>query len=255
MPSSSLSWQQGLAGRNPAISFLTSAENEMPTTSQGWCPGTPDTFLTLFPPKVQSTEPVTARAHGADLQPHTLLALYHTMVMARAIQRRQWVLNRLDQSPPHHVGRWPAGPVGSRILQAAGFEVVQVAAAAALRPGHDWVVPCRLDLALCLALGTSPLDVMLGTFGSKAARVVTTPAAAGRHVLHAPGIAYAEQMSGGDGVTLVCTDRNAIEAGDWHEAISVADAHALPLICLIEDLASDLPYAEHGTASPAARAE
>jgi len=77
-------------------------------------------------------------------------------------------------------------------LQVAGFEVVQVAAAAALRPGGDWVVPCQLDLALCLALGTSPLDVMLGTF---------------------------------------------------------------PLVCLVEDLASALPYAEHANASPAARAE
>src|SRR2546425_5040989 len=37
MPSSSLSWQQGLAGKNPAISFLTSAENEMTNTSQGQC--------------------------------------------------------------------------------------------------------------------------------------------------------------------------------------------------------------------------
>src|SRR5712691_3565020 len=86
MPSSSLSWQQGLAGRNPAISFLTSAENEMPTTSQGWCPATRTLFLPSSPPKVQSTEPVTARAPGTDLQPHTLLALYHTMVMARAIR-------------------------------------------------------------------------------------------------------------------------------------------------------------------------
>src|ERR1700674_5538944 len=35
MPSSSLSWQHGLAGRSPAISFLTSAENEIPRTSNG----------------------------------------------------------------------------------------------------------------------------------------------------------------------------------------------------------------------------
>src|SRR5260370_37257672 len=74
MPSSSLSWQQGLAGRNPAISFLTSAENEMPTTSQGWCPATRTLFLPSSPPTVQFTEPVTARAPGTDLQPHTLLA-------------------------------------------------------------------------------------------------------------------------------------------------------------------------------------
>src|SRR6266851_2961101 len=94
MPSSSLSWQQGLAGRNPAISFLTSAENEMPITSQGRCQrGT----LGVLAPKVQSTERMTA--------PHTLLALYHTMVMARAIARRLWVLDHTEQLPPHHVGR------------------------------------------------------------------------------------------------------------------------------------------------------
>src|SRR5467141_4185487 len=167
MPSSSLSWQQGLAGRNPAISFLTSAENEMPTTSLG-----------VLAPKVQSTERMTA--------PHTLLALYHTMVMARAIERRLWVL-----SPPHAVGRpaRAARPVGRDILECTGLEVVQVAAAAALRPGRDWIVPCPTDLALCLAVGLSPLDVMLavfgrandpasggrqtpGAFGSRAARVV-----------------------------------------------------------------------------------
>src|SRR5258707_10206901 len=148
MPSSSLSWQQGLAGRNPAISFLTSAENEMPTTSQGWCPATRTLFLPSSPPNVQSTEPVTARAPGTDLQPHTLLALYHTMVMARAIERRLWVLRRLE----------------------------------------------KMDF---------PVRV----------------------------------------------------AGDWHEGINFAGAHSLPLICLVEDLASALPYAEHDNASPAARAE
>ena len=190
---------------------------------------------------MQSTEPVTARAFGSELQPHTLLALYHTMVMARAIERRLWVLNRLENVDAS--------------VRATGFEAVQVAAAAALRAGRDWVVPCRLDLALCLALGTSPLDVMQGTFGSRAARVVTTPAVAGRHVLHAAGIAYADQVSGRDEVTLVCTDRDAIQAGDWHEGINFAGAHSLPLVCLVEDLASTLPYAQHGDASPAARAE
>src|SRR5712692_2358145 len=160
MPSSSLSWQQGLAGRNPAISFLTSAENEMPTTSQGWCPAARTLFLPSSPLKVQSTEPVTARAPGTDLQPHTLLALYHTMVMARAIERRLWVLERLEQTPPHlWGGRRQSRRVGMHALASTGLEAVQVAAAAALRPGRDWVVPCPTDLALCLAAGLSPLDV------------------------------------------------------------------------------------------------
>src|SRR6266849_5966756 len=132
MPSSSLSWQQGLAGRNPAISFLTSAENEMPITSQGRCQrGT----LGVLAPKVQSTERMTA--------PHTLLALYHTMVMARAIERRLWVLGHTERVNGN--------------LRVTGFEAVQVAAAAALRPGRDWIVPSPTDLALCLAAGLSPL--------------------------------------------------------------------------------------------------
>src|SRR6266851_2871055 len=200
MPSSSLSWQQGLAGRNPAISFLTSAENEMPTTSQGHCQrGT----LGVLAPKVQSTERMTA--------PHTLLALYHTMVMARAIERRLWVLHHMEE-----VQTFP---------RAAGFEVVQVAAAAALRPGRDWIVPCPTDLALCLAAGLSPLDLMLAVFAR-----ARDPASGGRQ---RPGA-----------------------FGSGHEGINFAGAHALPLICLIEDRSrSEGPIAQHSYGSTVDRAE
>src|SRR6202158_3791779 len=135
MPSSSLSWQQGLAGRNPAISFLTSAENEMPITSQGQSQrGT----LGVLAPKVQSTERMTARAREDGPQPHTLLALYHTMVMARAIERRLWVLDHLEQMPPHlWGGRRRSRRVGMNALACAGLEAVQVAGVAGLRPGSD----------------------------------------------------------------------------------------------------------------------
>src|SRR5260370_21972865 len=146
MPRSAVRWEEGLAGRNPAISFLTSAENEMPTSS-----------LCVLAPKVQSTERMTA--------PHTLLALYHTMVMARAIERRLWVLEHTERLNGY--------------LRVSGFEAVQVAAAAALRPGRDWIVPCPTDLALCLAVGLSPLDVMLAVFGR-----ANDPASGGPH---APG--------------------------------------------------------------------
>jgi 2-oxoisovalerate dehydrogenase E1 component alpha subunit len=211
--------------------------------------------------------------------PHTLLALYHAMVMARAIERRLWVFDHLEQLPPHPVGRSRMGRaatlagVGRDSLACTGFEAVQVAAAAALRPGRDWIVPCPTDLALCLAVGLSPLDVMLavfgrasdpasggrqapGAFGSRAARVVMTSAAAGRHVVQAAGIAYAAKVSGRDEVTLVCTDERGIQSGDWHEGINFAGAHALPLICLIEDWArTEGPIAQHSYGSPVDRAE
>src|SRR6266700_5741949 len=111
MPSSSLSWQHGLAGRKPPISFLTSAENEMPLPPRVRCPK-PDAYRSLAP-EVQSTEAVTARAPDNGPRPHTLLALYHVMVMARAIERRLWVLDRLW--PPHLVGRSQPGREATRL--------------------------------------------------------------------------------------------------------------------------------------------
>lgn len=234
--------------------------------------GTP---IVPSPPEVQSTEPVTARAPDNGPQPQTLLALYHAMVMARAIERRLWVL---DHWPPHPVGRAQPGRaatrlgVASRTLGGTGFEAVQAAAAAALRIGRDWIVPCRLDLALCLAAGLSPLDVMLavfgraadpasagrqapGAFGSRAARIVMTSASAGRSVVQSAGIAYASKVSGRDEVTLVCSDERGVQSGDWHEGINFAGVHALPLICLVEDLASARRLAQSSYGSPAARAE
>ena len=203
-----------------------------------------------------------------------LLALYHTMAMARAIERRLWVL-----SLPHPVGKSRQdreeilSGMGTPTLTSAGFEALQVAAAAALRPGRDWVVPCPLDLALCLAVGVSPLDVMLavfgratdpgsagkqapGAFGSRAARVVMTSASAGRHVVQAAGIAYASKLLHVDEVTLVCTDERGTQSGDWHEGVNFAGAHSLPLICLVEDRAStEGPIAQHPDGSAVARAE
>jgi 2-oxoisovalerate dehydrogenase E1 component alpha subunit len=227
---------------------------------------------------VQSTEPVTARAPEKDPQSLTLLTSYQAMLMARAIERRLWVLDRL-QSPPHSVGRSHLGRaatnvgVGKFTLVPTGFEAVQVAAAAVLRPGTDWVVPSPVDLALCLAMGMTPLDVMLaffaragdpasggrqapGVFGSRPARVVMTSASAGRHVVQAAGIAYASKVSGTDEVTLVCTDERGTQSGDWHEGLNFAGAHALPFICLVEHRArTDRPMAQQAEGSPAARAE
>ncbi|TMB93904.1 MAG: hypothetical protein E6J40_14560, partial [Chloroflexi bacterium] len=170
-----------------------------------------------------------ARAPVLNPPASTLLALYQTMVMARAIERRLWVLERLDNLP--------------QSIRVSGLEAVQVAAAAALRPGRDWVVSGPLDLALCLAMGMSPLDVMLAIFekaspyASSASRVVNTPAMGGRHVAQAAGIAYASQASGRDEVTLVCTGERGIYTGDWHEGLNFAGAHGLPLICLVEEIA------------------
>jgi 2-oxoisovalerate dehydrogenase E1 component subunit alpha len=185
---------------------------------------------------------------GDSLPPHKLLALYHTMVMARVIDRRLWVLRKFSL-PFRGEGQ---GEGQARKRAAAGSEAVQVAAAAALRPGVDWVVPSQHDLALHLALGVSPLDVMLavlgraadpssggrqapGSFGSRRARILTTSAVVGTQVPHASGIAYASKLLGRDEVTLVSIGQQGTDTGDWHEGLNFAAVHRLPLVCLVQD--------------------
>jgi 2-oxoisovalerate dehydrogenase E1 component subunit alpha len=210
------------------------------------------------PANPPSTGPTAAR----DLPPHKLLALYHTMHVARAIERRVWLLNKQDQSPrsagaPTPSAReWPqrrmGGPIHHDVLRVGGSEAVQVAAAAALRPGFDWVVPYHRDLALCLAMGVSPLDVMLAlfgraddpssggrqapvSFGSRQARIASSSGAIGTQVVHAAGIAYASKLREKDEVTLVSIGDRGTDTGDWHEGINFAAVHRLPMICIVQD--------------------
>src|SRR3982074_1185297 len=83
------------------------------------------------------------RHEALGLEPERLLTLYRQMVLARAIDRRMWVLNRQGKAP--------------FVISGQGHEAAQVGAAAALRPGVDWLCPYYRDLAFCLGLGLTPL--------------------------------------------------------------------------------------------------
>ena len=186
--------------------------------------------------------------------------MYRQMFLARALDRRMWVLNRQGKAP--------------FVISGQGHEAAQVGAAAALRPGVDWVCPYYRDLALCLAMGLTARDFMLSVFarssdpnsggrqmpshfGLKSARIVTTSSTVATQVLHAAGIAYASKLRGLDEVSLTCLGEGSTSKGDWHEALNFAGVHKLPFVCLVQDndYAISVPHRlQMGVDSVAARA-
>jgi 2-oxoisovalerate dehydrogenase E1 component alpha subunit len=172
------------------------------------------------------------------LDSERLLTMYRQMVLARAVDRRMWVLNRQGKAP--------------FVISGQGHEAIQVAAANAMRPGVDWLVPYYRDLAFCLALGMTARDFMLSVFGraedpnsggrqmpshfgSARYRIMTKSSVVGTQVLHAAGIAYAAKLRGLDEVAVTCIGEGGTSQGDWHEGLNWAGVHKLPYICIVQD--------------------
>jgi 2-oxoisovalerate dehydrogenase E1 component alpha subunit len=178
------------------------------------------------------------RHQTLGLDPERLLTMYRQMVLARAVDRRMWVLNRQGKAP--------------FVISGQGHEAAQVGAAAALRPGVDWLVPYYRDLAFCLAMGMTPLDFMLSVFarrddpnssarqmpshfGLKRARIVSSSSPVATQIIHAAGIAYASKVRGLDEVAVTCIGEGGTSKGDWHEGLNFAGVHKLPFICIVQD--------------------
>src|SRR5947207_9443426 len=98
----------------------------------------------------QATRARDLRHEAVGLEVCRLLAMYRHMVLTRAIDRRMWVLNRQGKAP--------------FVISGQGHEAAQVGAAAAMRPGVDWLAPYYRDLGFSIALGMTPLEFMLAVF-------------------------------------------------------------------------------------------
>lgn len=183
-----------------------------------------------------------AASPGEDLDSE-LLAAYRNMLLSRRLDDREITLKQQSKAFFQ--------------ISCAGHEAVQTAAGMLLRPGFDWVYPYYRDRALCLALGVSPLDMLLQAVGagsdpfsggrqmpthwsSADLNIVSPSSATGTQFLQAVGCAHAcvlkrPEASGDRQVTLVCGGDGATSEGEFWEAINAACLDHLPVLFLIED--------------------
>ncbi len=187
-------------------------------------------------------------APGA-LTAEQLLDAYRLMYLSRRLDDREITLKRRNQVYFQ--------------ISGAGHEAIQTAAGLVLRSGFDWFYPYYRDRALCLALGVTPLDMLLQAVGaeadpasggrqmpshwsSPALHIVTASSPTGTQFLQAVGCAEASQRQPGphaseDGnvrdpeVVLVCGGDGSTSEGEFWEALNAACLERLPLLFLIED--------------------
>jgi 2-oxoisovalerate dehydrogenase E1 component len=192
-----------------------------------------------------------ARREHEGLTRDDLLAAYRLMLLSRKVDDKEIQLK--NQSKAFFQ------------ISGAGHEAVLVAAGLQLRAGYDWFFPYYRDRALCLALGMTPLEMLLASVGSK-----DDPANAGRQMpshwghrrlnmpsqssctgtqcLHAVGCADArivyervqqipdrEQCFHPDEITYVSIGDGATSEGEFWESLSIACTRTLPVLFLVED--------------------
>ncbi|HXX91868.1 MAG TPA: dehydrogenase E1 component subunit alpha/beta [Acidimicrobiales bacterium] len=178
-----------------------------------------------------------------------LLADFHTALVSRALDDREILLQK--QSRVYFQ------------ISGAGHEVLLTALARSLRSGSDWFFPYYRDRALVLALGVSPLAMLLQAVGSAedpasggrqmpchfgdAARHVVTQssptgsqcipavgcAEASRYIVRRPGLPGCEAV--GDEITYVSLGEGATSEGEFWESLNTACRLHLPVLYVVED--------------------
>ena len=103
------------------------------------------------PPSSTRSAATSHQHEAAELSQEQLLHAYRTMRLSRGLDDKEIQLK--NQSVTYFQ------------ISAAGHEAIQVAIGLSLRSGYDWVFPYYRDRALCLTLGVTPTEMLLGSVG------------------------------------------------------------------------------------------
>lgn len=167
-----------------------------------------------------------------------VIAMYKTMLTARKLDERMWLLNRAGKIP--------------FVISCQGQEAAQVGASFALDVTKDYVAPYYRDLGVVLHFGMTPKEIMLsafakledpnsggrqmpGHFGQKKNRILTGSSPVATQVPHAVGVALSGKMDKKDFVSFVTLGEGSTNQGDFHEGANFAGVHKLPVIIMVEN--------------------
>ncbi|MBC5966356.1 thiamine pyrophosphate-dependent dehydrogenase E1 component subunit alpha, partial [Bacillus pumilus] len=170
------------------------------------------------------------RHHELGLSDEQAIDIYRTMLLARKIDERMWLLNRSGKIP--------------FVISCQGQEAQQVGAAFALNREEDYVLPYYRDMGVVLAFGMTAKDLMMsgfakqddpnsggrqmpGHFGQKSNRIVTGSSPVTTQVPHAVGIALAGRLDQKNFVSFVTFGEGSSNQGDFHEGANFAAVHKL----------------------------
>ncbi len=187
------------------------------------------------------------RHKALGLSDEKVLEMFRTMLLARKIDERMWLLNRAGKIP--------------FVISCQGQEGAQVGAAFALNRDIDYVAPYYRDMGVVLAFGMTAKELMLsgfakaedpnsggrqmpGHFGQKKNRILTGSSPVTTQLPHAVGVALAAKIEKKDFVSFVTLGEGSSNQGDFHEGLNFAGVHKLPVITMVENnkYAISVPY-------------
>jgi 2-oxoisovalerate dehydrogenase E1 component alpha subunit len=180
----------------------------------------------------------TNRHDVLGLSDEQVLEMYKTMLLARKLDERMWLLNRAGKIP--------------FVISCQGQEAAQVGAAFALNRNEDYVAPYYRDMGVVLAFGMTAKELMLSAFakaedpnsggrqmpshfGQKKNRILTGSSPVTTQVPHAVGVALAAKMEKKQFVSFVTLGEGSSNQGDFHEGLNFAGVHKLPVITMVEN--------------------
>jgi 2-oxoisovalerate dehydrogenase E1 component subunit alpha len=186
----------------------------------------------------------TAREQATEL-PHlelglsteTLCEMFETMLLARAVDERQWILNRQGREAFH--------------ISCQGHEGSGVGSAFALDRERDVMIPYYRSLAAVIAFGVTPRELFLSALAKAddpmsggrqmpahyglAPRILTSGSPVATQIPHATGAALASKIRGDGAVAITYFGDGASSKGDFHEGLNFAAIHKLPAIFVCEN--------------------